>query len=127
MSALVVDTSAWIRFFEGETIPPLEEALREARVVLTPIVLAELMSGVETIRARADLLDFLGDLHLHLPNREHWVAVGDMRRRLKRRGIRISTPDAHIAQCAIDLDAQLISYDHVFAKAAVLLSLHLIA
>jgi hypothetical protein len=30
----------------------------------------------------------------------------------------ISTPDAHVAQCAIDLDGILLSFDRVFRAAA---------
>jgi hypothetical protein len=37
---------------------------------------------------------------------------------LAKKGVNLSTPDAHIAQCAIDLRGNLLSGDKVFITAA---------
>ncbi len=123
---LVVDTSVWIDFFRGESIPLLEDALALGSVVVSPVVLAELVSGAKRDADRDALVDLLEDLSLHETPREHWVRVGDLRRRLARKGLAVSTPDAHVAQCALDRDAPLLSCDAVFARVARMSPLRLV-
>ena len=115
---LVVDTSVWIDFFGGRSVPLLEDALALGSVVLSPVVLAELVSGARKEADRATLVDLLEDLPLHETPRDHWVRVGDLRRGLARQGLAVSTPDAHVAQCALDRDAPLLSSDAVFSRIA---------
>ena len=122
---LVVDTSAWIDFFGGETVPLLEDALAIGSVVLPPVVVAQLVSGVQKGASRAALIDLLEDLPLHATPREHWIRVGELRRALSEKGLTVSTPDAHIAQCALDRDAPLRSRDRVFPRIARYVSLRL--
>ena len=55
----------------------------------------------------------------------HWIAVGDLRATLARRGLTVSTPDAHVAQCALDRDALLISHDAIFTRIAPVAALRL--
>ena len=112
---LVVDTSAWIDFFRGATIPLLEDALALGSIVLPPIVVAELVSGARKASDRAALTDLLADIPLHATPREHWVRAGELRQRLLEKGHSISTPDAHVAQCALDRDAPLLSRDRAFS------------
>ncbi len=115
MSAVVVDTSVWVDFFAGRPTERLEEALRLGAVVVPPIVVAEILSGVRA-RDRESMAEFLANLALAAGPFAHWIAVGDLRARLARRGLSISTPDAHVAQCALDREALLLSHDAVFAK-----------
>jgi predicted nucleic acid-binding protein len=56
---------------------------------------------------------------------EHWFRVGRLRADLRARGLSVSTPDAHVAQCALDLDGLLLTEDAVFGKIAVLAPLRL--
>ena len=127
MSAgLVVDTSVWIDFFGGDTVPLLEEALAIGSVVLPPVVVAELVSGVRHGANRAALIDLLEDLPLHETPRDHWIRVGELRRALSEKGLTVSTPDAHVAQCALDRDAPLLSRDRVFSRVARHSSLRLV-
>ncbi len=118
MSGLVVDTSVWIDFFAGAPVPALEEGLAHGIVVLPPIVVAELVSGARRPRDRAAIADLLGELPLHETPRVHWVHVGELRRNLQDHGVTVSTPDAHVAQCALDRDALLLSRDAVFGRIA---------
>jgi predicted nucleic acid-binding protein len=123
---LVVDTSIWIDFFAGRSIPLLEDALALGSVVLPPIVVAELVSGARQAADRAALLDLIDDLPIHETPRDHWVRVGELRRRLIEKGHPISTPDAHVAQCALDRDAPLLSADTAFSRIARHSSLRLV-
>lgn len=125
MSALVIDTSSWIAWLAGAGAAVVEPALEEGRVHLPPVVAAELLSGRLTARERRALLDLLDDLPLVQADRAHWYRVGRLRSRLRERGLSVSTPDAHVAQCALDLDAALLSEDAILAKVAPHLPLRL--
>jgi predicted nucleic acid-binding protein len=118
VSVVVVDSSAWIEFFRGRELPLLEDALAEGRARVPPLVVAELVSGATS---RADALR-VADLARHLElvptPREHWIRVGELRRRLRAAGLSVSTPDAHVAQCALDLGGILLATDTVFRRIA---------
>lgn len=118
MNVLLVDTSVWIDFFRGKTYPDLEMALKEGRVVLSPVVLAELMSGARNKREETQLRDFLLELPLHETSEEHWIQVGLLRHQLSKQGFETSIPDAHVAQCARDLEGYLLTRDQIFEKIA---------
>ena len=114
MSALVIDTSSWVAYFAGEGPDWIDAALEEGRVWLPPIVAAELASGTPSPRQRKMLEELLEDLPLCSCDLAHWLRVGQLRSTLARRGVVVSTPDAHVAQCAIDLGGELLTEDKVF-------------
>lgn len=121
MNVIVVDTSFWISYFKGEPSEAsveLDSALREGRVYLSPVVAAELLSARLKPAERASLQDFLSELPLCESGFEHWSQVGELRARLSKRGLHASTPDAHVAQCAMDLRGYLLTEDAVFRKIA---------
>lgn len=118
MSGVVVDTSTWIDFFAGIPVPSLEAALADGSVVLSPIVVAELISGARRTRDRAAIADLMARLALHETPLAHWVNVGELRRRCRAFGLTVSIPDAHVAQCALDREGILLSRDAVFARMA---------
>lgn len=128
MSALVIDTSSWIDYFGvGHQADAIEDALKEGRVYLPPIVAAELTSGAFGKHEHAELESLMLDLPLCHTPLEHWFRVGALRARLLRAGETISTPDAHVAQCAMDLAGELLSEDRVFARIAGSVRLRLLA
>ena len=114
MSALVVDTSSWIGYFAGRGDEGIDDALAEGRVFLTPVVAAELLSGTLDRDQRADLEDLLSDLPLCGTHLAHWFRVGRLRASLRAKGVTVSTPAAHVAQCALDCHGELLSEDGVF-------------
>jgi predicted nucleic acid-binding protein len=118
VSGVVADTSVWIDFFAGRPQPELEAALEHGVVVLPPIVVAELVSGARRPSDRTAIARVLGELPVHETPVGHWIRVGDLRRILRNHGLSVSTPDAHVAQCALDRDAVLLTRDKVFAQIA---------
>jgi len=122
---VVVDTSVWIDWFAGRSVPPLEEALSQGLVVLAPLVVAELIAGARHSRERLALRELLERFALQETPLDHWIRVGEWRRALKDKGLSVSTPDAHVAQCALDRGALLLSRDTVFARIARVSSLRL--
>jgi len=76
---------------------------------LPPVVASELLSGRMAERARGELEEFLLTLPLCQADIAHWLRVGRLRNSLAAKGLSLSTPDAHVAQCALDLGADLLS------------------
>jgi tRNA(fMet)-specific endonuclease VapC len=126
VSALVVDTSSWIAWLAGGGSSLVEEALEEGRLHLPVIVAAELLSGRLDASERAELQDMLSDLPAVGTDPEHWFRVGKLRAELRARGLSVSTPDAHVAQCAIDTGGVLLTEDRVFEKIARLVPLQVV-
>jgi predicted nucleic acid-binding protein len=118
VAALIVDTSSWIEWFEARGSDAIARALGEDRVVLAPVVAAELASGALTVAQRLRLAQFLRALPLCPTDFDHWVRVGVLRAALRSRGLSVTIPDAHVAQCALDLDCELLAKDHVFGLIA---------
>jgi hypothetical protein len=118
VSGVVADTSVWIDFFAGRPTPELQAALQHGLVVLPPIVVAELVSGARRKSDRAAIALLLAELPVHEAPLDHWIRVGELRRTLLDHGLSVSTPDAHVAQCALDRDAVLLSHDKIFTRIA---------
>lgn len=118
MAGVVIDTSVWIAFLGGASAPSVEQALANGAAILSPIVVSELISGASTPAQRQAVGELLQDAPLHDTPLEHWIRVGDLRRSLFRKGVSLTVPDAHVAQCALDLDGVLLTLDTVFALAA---------
>jgi len=101
VSALVIDTSSWIAYFrQGSGDAIIEPALEQGTVYLPPVVASELLSGRMAERARGELEEFLLTLPLCQADIAHWLRVGRLRNSLAAKGLSLSTPDAHVAQCA---------------------------
>lgn len=114
---VIVDTSSWILYFaSSEKAEEIDSALADGRVYIPPLVVAELLSGKMVEDKRKQLKDFIQELPLCMVDKNHWFRVGDLRSHLFSQGISISTPDAHIVQCTLDLRASLISEDTIFRK-----------
>ncbi|HVT04732.1 MAG TPA: PIN domain-containing protein [Thermoanaerobaculia bacterium] len=118
MAGVVIDTSVWIDFFAGAEAVLVEEALENGAAILSPIVVSELISGATTHLQRQAIGELLQDAPLHETPLEHWIRVGDLRRNLARKGVSVTIPDAHVAQCALDRDAVLLTRDAVFTLIA---------
>jgi predicted nucleic acid-binding protein len=69
-------------------------------------------------RQRAALEEHLSGLPVCGTDLAHWFRVGALRSSLGARGLSVSTPDAHVAQCALDLGAELFTEDGVFRLVA---------
>jgi len=125
VSAIVADTSEWVEYLAGRPAALLDHALAAGLVVVPPIVVAELLSGARATKDRERLEDLLRDLAMAAADFGHWARVGALRASLRSHGLSVSTPDAHVAQCALDQDAPLLTRDTVFSKIARLTPLRL--
>jgi predicted nucleic acid-binding protein len=116
--AVVADTSTWIDHLAGKPSPEMDAALRAESVVFPPLVVSELFAGADSPERRAMIGEFLQDFPIHDAGLDHWMSVGDLLRNLSRHGLNVTLPDAHVAQCALDLKATLLTRDAVFGRIA---------
>jgi predicted nucleic acid-binding protein len=116
--AVIVDSSVWIDYLNGVRLAVIEKATAELTLVLSPLVIAELLSGDLTVPQRAVVGELLQDFALHTTPLAHWIDVANLRRLLRSRGLNVTIPDAHVAQCALDLDAILYTRDDIFLRIA---------
>ncbi|TQE62071.1 PIN domain-containing protein [Leptospira noguchii] len=125
MSALVIDTSSFISYFsQGNEL--IDEALKEGRAYLSPVVAAELLSGIRSKSDQELMKDFLEDLPLCGNEIQSWFQVGLLRSKLYSKGLSVSVADAHICQCTLELKAHLITEDKIFSKISKLITLKLV-
>lgn len=87
-------------------------------IVMSPIVVAELLSAAASPLERERIGDLLQEFVLHRTPLEHWMDCGELRRILAQKGVNVTIPDAHVAQCALDLGAVLYSGDGIFGEIA---------
>jgi predicted nucleic acid-binding protein len=110
----VADTSVLIDHVNGRGVRALDLALAGELLILPPLVISELVSGATRGNETAAIAELIPNLKIHETDKRHWIAVGDLRRDLASHGVNLTIPDAHVTQCAIDLDATLITRDKVF-------------
>jgi len=114
--SVVVDTSVWVEYLRGSAAREVDVLLNDGLVLLAPLVAAELLSAPLSRTERRDLIALLESLPFHPTPAAHWFSVGELRSRLHRSGLSVSTPDAHVAQCALDAGALLWSHDAIFHR-----------
>ena len=115
---VIADSSTWIDHIAGAPNPEMDAALLAESVVFPPLVVSELFAGADSLERRAMIGEFLQDFPIHATDLDHWMALGNLRRNLRRHGINVTLPDAHVAQCALDLNATLLTRDAVFGLIA---------
>lgn len=115
---VVIDSSVWIDFLGGVKSQSVVDALADGSAIIPPLVIAELVTGAEAMATRQAIGEFLQEAAVHKTPLGHWIDVGDLRRSLARKGVNVTVPDAHVAQCALDLDAPLLARDTIFADIA---------
>jgi len=107
-----------IAYLRGEVVPLIDTASKEGTIVVPPIVVAELITGAGTPAEHVAIGELLQESPLHPTPLSHWIAVGELRRTLRRAGLAVTIPDAHVAQCALDRDAVLLTRDAIFKRMA---------
>jgi len=111
---IAADTSTWIAFLEGETAPDtelLDQALRDRRVLMVPVVLTELLSDPKLSAGVATTLCDLPTIEI---GGEYWQRAGALRAKVLAKRRRARLGDALIAQCCIDGGVSLITRDRDF-------------
>ena len=118
---IAVDTSTWIGFLQGDGAQDtdvLDQALQDRRVLMVPVVLAEMLSDP---KLPSEVSQTLSELPLIEIEPGYWQRAGKLRAKVlaKRRKARLG--DALIAQSCIDHGIPLLTRDRdfrAFAEAA---------
>jgi predicted nucleic acid-binding protein len=116
--AVIVDSSVWIDALNGRTVVQIEAAMASGTLVLSPVVIAELLSGETTPAQRETIGELLQEVSAG-PNparalvRYRRAATSPPRERDQRHH-----SDAHLAQAALEVDATLLTRDEIFTRIA---------
>ena len=118
MKGVIADTSEWIEFLAMRPAPVFEQCLETGSLVVAAVIVTELTSGARSREEQFVIEDLLGGVPMHDCGFHHAARAGELRRTLRAKGITVSSPDAQIAQCALDRDAPLLTRDAIFWKIA---------
>lgn len=127
MSLAVVDTSAWISFFRGDSaaIRRIDPLLAVGSAAITGPILAEVLSGAGS-RAEFDRLrDLFQGLDRLADTPELWERIAEARYALARKGHQASLVDLSIALACLDGGHTLVTRDRDFRAIARVLPLEL--
>jgi predicted nucleic acid-binding protein len=116
---IVVDTSVWIDFFihpQASVTLQLKQLLRDRRVVLVGMVLAEILQGIKNPRESKQVRETLKNLPFLETPRTVWQRAGDLSAGLRRQGLTIPLSDLVIAATAIGEEAEVFTRDPHFEK-----------
>lgn len=118
MKGAVADTSEWIEYLALRPAPVFRTWLESGSIIVTAVVAVELTSGARNREEQMVIEDLLADLPMHDCSFHYCARAGELRRTLRGKGVSISSLDAQVAQCALELDAPLLTRDAVFWKIA---------
>ena len=114
---VLVDTSAWVDFFNGHPSPEAEALARlireEADVLTCGVVVAEVLQGLRKSKTLTKIEQHLLGMEWLTPREpETYVEAANLYRHLRSKGVTIrSTIDCVIAQLADEHDVLLLSKD----------------
>ena len=118
-TGIIVDTCVWIAFFrepDSEFTLHLKGLLRERKVIMVGMVMAEILQGVKA-RKEADLVkQSLGKLPYLEVTREIWETAGKMSASLRGAGVTIPLSDLIIAAVALSGGHEIFTIDPHFDK-----------
>jgi len=123
---IAADTSTWIAYLQGgtgEDVDLLDRALQERRVLMVPVVLAELLSDPELPTGVAETLS---EIPLMEISNGYWHRAGILRAKALKRRRKARLGDALIAQSCMDGDIPLLTRDRDFRAFAEAASLDLV-
>jgi predicted nucleic acid-binding protein len=123
--SLFVDTSVWSLALRRDRPPDvpelaaLERALTEGELVTTTgLVYQELLQGFHGPRDQQAIVARFRALPFLSPDRHDHFEAAQLRNRARRRGVRVGTIDAILAQLCIRYELRLLTTDADFARIA---------
>jgi len=116
-TGIIADTCVWIEFFrkpDAALTSHLKRLIREEKVVMTGMVLAEILQGIKSQEERGLVRDHLLKLPYLETTRNIWENAGDISASLRRRGITIPLSDLIIAAIALAHGCEVFTVDPHF-------------
>jgi predicted nucleic acid-binding protein len=116
-TGIIVDTCVWIEFFrkpESELTRHLKGLLRERKVIMVGMVMAEILQGVKDPKEANLVKQSMGKLPYLEMTRDIWVTAGETSASLRRTGITIPLSDLIIAAIALFGNHEIFTIDQHF-------------
>jgi hypothetical protein len=116
-----VDTSVWIEYFRGTLSARtdlVEDLIKENRVFVNGIIVAELMIGARTEKEKEFLSFYMDGLHVLELKRSAFIGAGDNGFFLKTKGISVPFSDLLIATQCMENNLMLMDNDRHFGAIA---------
>jgi len=115
---VMADTSVFIEFLKGsEPISSeVETLLKENRLIITGIIIAELLQGVKSKKEEYKISVLSEAVEISELPTEIWVKAGKISSSLRRKGINIPITDVAISALAIEHGLQVFTLDKHFNK-----------
>ena len=116
---ILADTPVWIDYLRGTpsaAADELDQRLAAREVLMCGPVAVELLTGVDATE-RMRLWEAFAAMGWADIGRSDWFVAGDLRAKLRERGVQVSLPDVLIAAAAVDR-ATLWTRDHDFEHIA---------
>jgi len=118
-TGIIVDTCVWIEFFrkrESAITRHLKSLLRERKVIMVGMVLAEVLQGVKRPPEAVLVKSHLKRIQYVEMTREAWENAGEMSASLRGKGITIPLSDLVIAATALSKNHEVFTIDPHFEK-----------
>ena len=118
-TGIIVDTCVWIEFFRepaSEFTLHLKSLLRERKVIMVGMVMAEILQGVKTPKEASLVEQNLAKLPYLEITRDIWVTAGKMSSSLRRAESIIPLSDLIIAAIALSGNHEIFTVDQHFNK-----------
>ncbi|MFC1825429.1 PIN domain-containing protein [Thermodesulfobacteriota bacterium] len=119
----IVDTCVWIEFFRNtgsELTLHLKSLLRERRVVMVGIVLAEILQGIKSKKEANIVRQSFKTIPYQEMTREIWEKSGEMSAAFRKKGVNLPLSDLIIAASALYGGYEIFTIDPHFEKIRVL-------
>ena len=118
-TGIIVDTCVWIEFFrepKSELTLHLKGLLRERKVIMVGMVMAEILQGVKAPKEANLVKQSLEKLPYLEITRDIWVTAGEISASLRVTGITIPLSDLIIAATALSGEHEIFTIDPHFNK-----------
>jgi predicted nucleic acid-binding protein len=116
---IIVDTTIWIEFFrnpESAVANHLKDLLRQRRVIMVGIVLAEILQGVKAPREASLVLTSFTRLLYSEMTRDRWQQAGEISASLRKKGTTIPLSDLIITASALAEGYEIYTLDPHFKR-----------
>jgi len=120
-TGIIVDTCVWIEFFrrkESDIAQHLKNLLRERKVIVVGMVMAEVLQGVKLPKEMVLVKQNLKRLPCLEITREMWEGAGEISASLRSEGVTIPLSDLIIAAAALAGKHEVFTIDPHFEKVA---------
>lgn len=125
-----MDTSVWSLALRRDDTPrapevrALAEALEQGDLVFTTgLVLQELLQGFRGPRARDAIIRRFASLPFIVPERADYIDAAEVRNECRRKGVRVGTIDALLAELCLSNELTILTTDGDFHRIADVLPL----